>query len=881
MRIFTSHLGLMAALLATLCCTGRSVAQTPHMVSIHGTVLAAGGDTVPFSTIYLRERMMGTAAGAHGEFYLSVEPGHYSIVVQSMGYTPLELTVDVEQDTELNPVLSPQQYALSEVTVGASGEDPAMPIMRKAIAMAPLHLKAVRQYDAQLYTRGSFCLTKIPFYMKPTLDDIELRAGDTYTIETAGRIHFEAPNQYEQTIISERNSLTSLKIGDDANTRLAYLHHNIYDAKTNDFVISPLAPNAFAHYRFEYTGSSMVMGCVVNHIRVIPRRVNKRLYSGTIHIIDGLWALAYTDLTLETVLGRLRFKQTYSLVRRNTWLPVIQDYGLEVSALGTRGHVKYISTLKYERTDIDDPTDMQQTVMSAPDTLRSLMTRRQKRVDNNTRRLNQILAQDDISKRQMRRSVRIANRRDRLSDTLYTFLEINTFSKYLFNDDHKTKLDSTQWRQMRTVPLTADESRGFERKAADRSGTDRKPGRLSRFAAIAIGNSDIPIADSLTLRYSGIVAPGLIFFHPVTGFVVGQSAAIVRTLADSELQTGLTLTYGTEQKKTHGSLYLMWTGASQSVRLSAGTINDDWKGDDGDAAITNSFTTLFLKKNFKSLVQKKMIRIDYTVRPVWGMEIGLHAAHDELLTQENRTDFSIIYPKRSYGDNTPFNKYVSDQELRDCEQTTAGIDFAYTPRLRYHLDSRGRRVPHDSNVPTMKISLRKGLGSARSQSGFTQLTLGLEHRRAFRLTNSFCWDLQAGTFFNAPKIPFAYWQHFSGSDKLFGLAGLDVGYKGFVMFRPYEQSTRDWFVKTSAYWQTQRLLLKHLPVLGQRMWTEELYLKQSVISGRDAYTEVGYGLGQILLLMRATCFVSFRNVEFDMVRLRLAFSVGGLFDSVR
>ena len=65
------------------------------------------------------------------------------------------------------------------------------------------------------------------------------------------------------------------------------------------------------------------------------------------------------------------------------------------------------------------------------------------------------------------------------------------------------------------------------------------------------------------------------------------------------------------------------------------------------------------------------------------------------------------------------------------------------------------------------------------------------------------------------------------------------------------------------------------------MWTEELYLKQNVISGRDAYTEVGYGLGQILLLMRATCFVSFRNVEFDMVRLRLAFSVGGLFDSVR
>ena len=87
MRIFTSHLGLMAALLATLCCTGRSVAQTPHMVSIHGAVLAAGGaaaEDVVKTTCFLAD--MGDFAAFNEVYarYFPSRPARSCVAVKTL-----------------------------------------------------------------------------------------------------------------------------------------------------------------------------------------------------------------------------------------------------------------------------------------------------------------------------------------------------------------------------------------------------------------------------------------------------------------------------------------------------------------------------------------------------------------------------------------------------------------------------------------------------------------------------------------------------------------------------------------------------------------------------------------------------------------------------
>jgi hypothetical protein len=54
--------------------------------------------------------------------------------------------------------LPEQVYQIPVVNISASGEDPAYPIMRWAISLAPYYLNQVKYYKANVYLKGNLLI---------------------------------------------------------------------------------------------------------------------------------------------------------------------------------------------------------------------------------------------------------------------------------------------------------------------------------------------------------------------------------------------------------------------------------------------------------------------------------------------------------------------------------------------------------------------------------------------------------------------------------------------------------------------------------------------------------------------------------------------------
>jgi len=56
-------------------------------------------------------------------------------------------------------------------------------------------------------------------------------------------------------------------------------------------MLSPIASNAFANYRYHLEGTFIEDGKLINKITVSPRRPNDKVFTGTVYIVEDDWEL--------------------------------------------------------------------------------------------------------------------------------------------------------------------------------------------------------------------------------------------------------------------------------------------------------------------------------------------------------------------------------------------------------------------------------------------------------------------------------------------------------------------------------------------------------------------------------------------------------------
>lgn len=850
---------------------------------IRGVVTDESNISIPYTTIYLKQTTTGTTTNEQGEFDITLQPGIYKVVFQALGYERKEFEIVVKDGfTEKNVTLRKHAVKLREVKVYSGGEDPAYPIMRKAISLAPYYLRQTGHYESEVYIKGTLIMKKIPRLIanKMEVNGEKIKAGETYTIESLNEIEFNSPDKYDHKVISSHTTFP----GTDDGSPMGYITNSFYSPSL-DMTISPLAPNAFSHYKFQYLGYIEYGDVTVNIIKVIPRRKSQQLFSGKIYIVDNLWNIQSVDLVNEAFFGTYHIKQVYTQVEEQVWLPVNHFINIDASVFGIKAEFRYAGAVKYKNIKLNTNLPIPESLMqqysaeeeATKDTVVEVVSKPQTR---RQKKMEQLLAKKELTNRDM---IKLSGLIEKESEEKEVDKSLEVKSNYKLSvKKDSIKHDSTYWNTIRPIPLTQHELKSFEvkdslilAKREEKADTvKKKKSAFSKFAnGFLWGRSSLACDSALRLKYDGLLGLGMIDFNAVDGWSYSQSGSLsykidsVKTVSFSPY-----LKYAFNRQKLYWKVH---SGFSYSIKargwlgISLGQGVKDFNGNSGIDRTLNMASALLFKEHYLKLFGDDYISVSNSIDLIHGMRLNVGVDLHKYTKLENVTNFSFFRNDSVYAPNIPDNPRISNSNLNSQKGFAVGASLSYTPRLKYR-KYKGRKYMLDSKYPTFVLSYKKGIKSVfKSISDFELISATIKQKKEWGIFSSFNWSVSGGYFTRNNQIHFSQFRHFNTSE-------IPVVFKSwndsFVLLEDYRYSTDEKFLEGHVSYATPYLLLKYLPFFSNRLWLENLfghYLTQPQFKN---YTEFGYGISQIFFMGSVGVFVGFEDGNYSRWGFRVAFN---------
>ena len=852
---------------------------------VRGVIRDDKKQPIPFATIYVENLKTGTNSNEKGEYEINLQPGTYILHFRSLGFKQVSKTVVVQNNIlKIDVELPTEVYQMKEVVVLKGEEDPAYPIMRKVIAWAPYHLNQVSHYESEVYLKGTMVIEKIPSLLKNRVEvsdnrnTVKINSGDVYLDESVNEITFDAPGSYKQVVKSSQSSFPNL--GNKAMTPFEFIKSSLYQSELMG-CISPLAPNAFAHYKFIYEGFMEEGNYVIDKIRVEPRRKSQQLFSGNIYIVDQYWCIHSADLSNEQFWGTINIKQLNSPVNDAAWLPVTYNFHFKASFMGMKGQYRYSSSVKYQNILINEQLSGPVIPEHTPP-LATVLTqdRRSVAIDKD---LETLLSKDKLSVRDMRKILKASKAQQKqLNPDTVKSLEINTRRNYSV-EKGATLHDSTYWTQSRAIPLTPDEIKSYHRKdslvrsqTADTSKSVSKKHKTGAILKLLFGFST-PLGDSsLWFRYFGLVNLNGLSFNTVDGWLYKQTFNINWKM-DSIHNLSITpeMSYAFNRKAIMGSIDGAYRYAPMQngvFALNLGHKSLDFNQQTGINRFVNSLSSLFFRENYMKLFDDRFIKLSNSIDLANGLRLNTSVNYNEIQSLVNHSDFSFFYRnQRNYSLNIPDNSLFLQQFPDNYKSFICSAGLTFTPKYYYRIADH-RKIMLRSKYPTFNLNYTAGIkGILGSQTSYQFVTGGINQKVELGNNTSLTYYLKSGYFFNVKEISFPEFQHFNAQPLPLMLNGLE---QSFQLLDFYKYSTYNRFLEGHIQYSTQLLFLKYLPVVSNTFWTENLYVNYLSTPVLKNYMEFGYGLGNIFLMGHLGVFVSFEHGTYRSVGVKVSIGLG-------
>jgi hypothetical protein len=353
---------------------------------ITGKITDENGTPLPFATIYVEGTTLGTVANTEGEYLLDLRsPGAYQLVFQYVGYIKKIKTIEFTgSKTELNVQLILDINVLEELVITPEAEDPAYPIIRKAMQKRRYYKNQYKTSEADLYVKGLIKMLDAPTeIMGENLGNLggvldSMRQGILYLSESRSKYYFQAPDKTKEIMIS------TIKSGDNSlftANQFNWAAFNMYDpyVKVGRDVVSPIASGAFDHYRFKLESALIDSdGFTVNKIKIIPKSESAPTLNGYIYITENLWNIHSADILIfgpalrGTYIDTISIKQVYLPVKSpDEWQLFSQIFSFKAGLLGFKigGHFTYIFSNWVNNPDIEYIFNKQETFRVESDAL--------------------------------------------------------------------------------------------------------------------------------------------------------------------------------------------------------------------------------------------------------------------------------------------------------------------------------------------------------------------------------------------------------------------------------------------------------------------------------------------------------------------------------
>ncbi len=788
-----------------------------------GKVVDESGMSIPSASLYIKENKQGLICNENGSFQLTLPQGKYHCEIRCIGYETDSLQFDIT-DSKVNYFeikLNSKAFILKEVEI-INKEDPAYAIMRKAIEKAPFHQAKVQHYHSEVYLKGSGKLSNVPKLLE-SMDEsksLKIIKNNLLLQESFNEIIFDFPDKYEQKVLAFSSTIPD---NFDPKDVMGSITASLYNPMFGE-LMSPLHPKSFSRYAFRYEGFDEMNGKTVNKIKIIPKLKDPLLMSGYLYIIDETWEISHAAIEIDIYGGHRSIDITYSEVLPEIFLPTSYSIYVEVSFMGIKGFFDYLSSIKYKEIRI---TDQQ-----------------------------------------------VANKNEK--DRKKKSLEIKRNDKYKIDSDSSaTARDSLFWEKIRISPLNQEEISSYHRKDSLQSQIDSikniKANTHFKPTDIFMGGRIGGDSTKAYLEYKGLIR-SVPEYNFVDGFWIGQDLKFgVRRNKNSSWEINPSVYWATAREKVVWKVRSSYSYAPfrlGKLNFSFGSYTEDFEQKDGVIRIGNSLSSLFIGWNESKLYENNFFRVSNKIDICSGLNMEAGIEFGKRNQMYNHTTFHFLKSDEKVESNRPY--YPGALNSGYSGLNSYFVNLEYTPEYYYRITQTGKKEYVKSIYPTFGIHYEQGTsGLVDNASRFTRLEGSIRQSIRTGLFDRFSYTVRGGGFFDSNAFNYIDYKHFNVAPLFLTFKTLEEVY---LLLPHYEFSTNKNWIQVFANYDTQYLLLKRLPFLQGKLFSEALHVKFLHTPEKELYTEWGYSL-KVPILGAVGVFTSFDSFRYEAIGLRISFTL--------
>ncbi|WP_233579313.1 carboxypeptidase-like regulatory domain-containing protein [Flavobacterium sp. LS1R10] len=202
---------------------------------IKGTVSDEKGNPLPFVTIFQEDTYNGTTSNEQGNYEFNLKKKEkQTVVFQFLGFKTQKVVIQTDKlPYSLHIKMIEESFSLNEVIINKKN-NPALAIIKSAIASRKQNTKKTNRFNADFYSRGIFKLKNAPKkILGQKIGDLDGALDSTGTgiislSETFSKIAFEKPNNLKEVVTASKVSGRDNGYSYNTATIRLHLHSTIF-----------------------------------------------------------------------------------------------------------------------------------------------------------------------------------------------------------------------------------------------------------------------------------------------------------------------------------------------------------------------------------------------------------------------------------------------------------------------------------------------------------------------------------------------------------------------------------------------------------------------------------------------------------------------------
>ena len=773
---------------------------------IKGSVSDENGNLLPYVTIFQQDTYNGTTSNENGFYEFNLKKKEkQTVIFQFLGFKTQKVIVQTDKlPYTINIKMVEESFSLNEVVINKK-VNPALAIIKKAIANRKKNTEKTNQFNADFYSRGIFKLKNAPkkiFGQK--IGDLNGSLDSTGTgiislSETFSKISYEKPNNLKEVVTASKVS------GRDNGYSYNTARSSFYDFYDDTIelglkMISPIASNSFNYYNYKLESTFFdENNTMINKIKVIPKRDSEPVFEGNIYIVEDSWAIYAVDLDIkgyrmkEEFLDFMTLKQNFSYNSSNKiWAKNTQSLDITAGAFG----IKFAGKFNYVYSNYEFIKSF------VPKTFTSEITR----------------------------------------------IEIDS-----------NKKDSLFWNNNRPIPLTLEESTDYIRKdsiykvrnskqyldSIDSKGNKFKLGKL--LTGYTFKNS----AKKYSLSYEGLLNVGSLSFNTVQGYNFDSGFKYTnwknreRKGQFTSISTKFNYGFAEDRLRATGQFTHRFNNQNYAtLNVSGGSAVKQFNSNEPISKVINTISSLAFKNNFMKLYNLESAAINYSQDVANGVTINGKLEYQQRKPLFNNTDFSFLNKNDFYSSNNPLapNDFITSA-FEEHHLTKASLNARINFGNKYSSRPDGKFNIRNEKYPTLYLDFEKGFASNEKKYEFDHFSSRLTYDLKLANKGIIGLNLKAGKFINAENIAFVDYKHFNGNQTHIGQTQRYLNV--FNLLPYYSNSTNKRYVEMHSEYNDKGYIMNKIPLLNQLKSTLNLGFHGLSVPNNKPYTEVTVGLDNL------------------------------------